>query len=549
MKISDLFEDTPFNVKYGLQGFDPANPLHMEFKKIILHRLPEYAKYIKQPLEINTRKLWDIINKQDWKSAISGKAFTSEDPPSVAKKDQELGLTNDNLHFITLREKYSLRPKSIPEWPEDQLTFIDHMYKDGYSLGQIQKAMEKKFKVKRSNGSLEIKLNKIINNDPSIIDSHNANKKYIPRTKLTPEEIAEIEPLYRRGFGSELIAQELQKKFKDNLYKRLGIDRRASGSAQSYINALVQKDNEQGGTLQKDYEANRAAPRIDWTDKEMTHVKNLYKNGYGSNSISTQISQEWGRDISQANVDSLLGRLTKQDPNLEAEYKANQKRILVPRTKEETDFTVKQFEAGKQIAKIRLMILDKFNVERSHSGINNFLKSFGEEIYRDILLASHMENREYKDPRVSIAEEHFFERLARDPEIPKISRNQSYDHPNARYKYNLDGVHKNPNVIIEFYGDLYHANPLKYPDDNQLLTTGVLAGDVRAKDKRKEDWLRSKGNTVVIVWENQWSKKKEWLNIFNSVRKAFGLNAITQKQLNQLLLSNTQVNNPQSSTA
>lgn len=109
MKISELLEAAiPFHIKYKLTGFDPNNPLHQQFKRAVSNRLPNYARNMGQTVTIDIPKLWDVINSQGWKSAISGKLFTPEDPPSAAKNDITQGFTTNNLQFITSEELQKL---------------------------------------------------------------------------------------------------------------------------------------------------------------------------------------------------------------------------------------------------------------------------------------------------------------------------------------------------------------------------------------------------------------------------------------------------------
>ena len=61
--------------------------------------------------------------------------------------------------------------------------------------------------------------------------------------------------------------------------------------------------------------------------------------------------------------------------------------------------------------------------------------------------------------------------------------------------------------IIEFYGDFYHANPLKYNDDDVILQK--TAKDVRENDKERIEILESAGYAVKVVWENDYVKDKK----------------------------------------
>jgi hypothetical protein len=68
------------------------------------------------------------------------------------------------------------------------------------------------------------------------------------------------------------------------------------------------------------------------------------------------------------------------------------------------------------------------------------------------------------------------------------------------------------NKIIEFNGDYWHANPIKYTSDQVIsYPKGIkrTAQEVWDKDKRKIEFAKSKGYEVLTVWENDFDKSKE----------------------------------------
>ncbi len=58
-------------------------------------------------------------------------------------------------------------------------------------------------------------------------------------------------------------------------------------------------------------------------------------------------------------------------------------------------------------------------------------------------------------------------------------------------------------IVIEVLGDYWHANPLKYKDDE--LTEKQLK--TREKDKIKMDYLTNEGYKVYMIWENDIYKR------------------------------------------
>ena len=66
------------------------------------------------------------------------------------------------------------------------------------------------------------------------------------------------------------------------------------------------------------------------------------------------------------------------------------------------------------------------------------------------------------------------------------------------------------NKIIEFYGDMWHANPNKFKDTDypNPFNKDLTSVDIREKDKRREELLCSKGYDILIIWENDYKTNK-----------------------------------------
>lgn len=58
--------------------------------------------------------------------------------------------------------------------------------------------------------------------------------------------------------------------------------------------------------------------------------------------------------------------------------------------------------------------------------------------------------------------------------------------------------------IIEFFGDYWHANPIK-----DWSTKKINPEEIRNKDKNRIDYLTKIGYTVLVIWENDWYKNKQ----------------------------------------
>lgn len=173
----------------------------------------------------------------------------------------------------------------------------------------------------------------------------------------------------------------------------------------------------------------------------------------------------------------------------------------------------------------------------------------GSEYYFNELLPTHLENRETLMGK-SFSEEEFFSVLAADEALPRFQRNKQIPKPQGGRPYNVDGVSEQYKTVIEFYGDLWHANPEKFPTNDQIVKlTGLPAGDVRKKDSIREQVIRGHGYKFIVIWEKEWETKSRRLGTINRVRGAFNLNPIAQKDLDDWLRSATQVNTSKPPTA
>lgn len=78
-------------------------------------------------------------------------------------------------------------------------------------------------------------------------------------------------------------------------------------------------------------------------------------------------------------------------------------------------------------------------------------------------------------------------------------------------------------ICIEFNGDYYHANPLKYSPDQYISISKKFAKDIWKFDETKNNFLRQLGFDVIVVWESDYKrdkneKVKELVDYVNKVR-------------------------------
>lgn len=77
--------------------------------------------------------------------------------------------------------------------------------------------------------------------------------------------------------------------------------------------------------------------------------------------------------------------------------------------------------------------------------------------------------------------------------------------------YQYDFVDRNKMKIIEFNGDCYHANPIKYNENDKPnpFRQNLTASDIWAKDKRKTEVAIENGFQLLTIWESEYKKNKE----------------------------------------
>ena len=63
-------------------------------------------------------------------------------------------------------------------------------------------------------------------------------------------------------------------------------------------------------------------------------------------------------------------------------------------------------------------------------------------------------------------------------------------------------------IIIEFYGDFWHANPIKFKADD-IIHHSLSARDIWERDERRVEFLKERGYTVFVIWETDFKRDKK----------------------------------------
>lgn len=86
-------------------------------------------------------------------------------------------------------------------------------------------------------------------------------------------------------------------------------------------------------------------------------------------------------------------------------------------------------------------------------------------------------------------------------------------------QYIVDIFDKRSKKIVEVYGDFWHANPRFYNENKIINETihNMTAGEKWQFDLDRENYLRSNGYDILIVWEYDWNNHmEETLNIIRN---------------------------------
>lgn len=82
--------------------------------------------------------------------------------------------------------------------------------------------------------------------------------------------------------------------------------------------------------------------------------------------------------------------------------------------------------------------------------------------------------------------------------------------------YNVDILVLDKNIIIEYFGDYWHANPILY-DENKILVYHNVPTPVKTiweYDNKRKLFCENSGYKYIIVWEYDWLKNKDYIKSY-----------------------------------
>ena len=101
--------------------------------------------------------------------------------------------------------------------------------------------------------------------------------------------------------------------------------------------------------------------------------------------------------------------------------------------------------------------------------------------------------------------------------------NHEYSIINNNAAYNLDFYDKTKNLVIEFLGDYWHANPKRYNSDETVIhhQKSICVKDIWKYDKqRKRNICKVLNNPIYIeVWESDWKENPD--KVINEILKYY----------------------------
>lgn len=176
--------------------------------------------------------------------------------------------------------------------------------------------------------------------------------------------------------------------------------------------------------------------------------------------------------------------------------------------------------------------IDKYGIEKGkkiydqrrkkakvYTSLSYFVDKYGEE--KGLEIWSRKYKNSFKGTRASKVSKDFFDRIVQ--KLPSDIKVYYYENEFKKITplgkpYMYDFVITHPiKFCIEFNGDFWHANPDIFfnPDYSHVLWNGKTVNDIHCYDKEKNDFLRSEGFQVEVVWQNnQRTVSEETVNQF-----------------------------------
>jgi len=237
------------------------------------------------------------------------------------------------------------------------------------------------------------------------------------------------------------------------------------------------------------------------SNNKETKVKNRTTNlkKYGKN----YYTQTEGYKIK--NLDTLLSKYGVSNYSKSKKFKEQIKEINLLRTDYEIQEIVRKRkhtnklnhgnENYNNIEKIRETILKKYGVEHGFLLSNKYYSKISQNLFWNL----------YNKLPENLKEKTYFAEL---PKNSKIYEFGIRDKNNKRIY--IDFVISSIKFCIEFYGDIFHGNPKFFTKDDKpnFFYKNLTCEEIWKKDKDRIKFLEEKGFKILIIWEEEYHKRK-----------------------------------------
>lgn len=179
---------------------------------------------------------------------------------------------------------------------------------------------------------------------------------------------------------------------------------------------------------------------------------------------------------------------------------------------------------SKQVkTKSKDYVVDKYGIEKwdtlckskAHT-LENYIKRYGNKNMAIEKLEEFFSNLASNSFYSKISQELFWSMDSKILDKHGVSYFFEKNFEFTKYSEFIQGCYKYDYVIpeykfaIEFNGDYYHANPVKYSPDFYITKVKKYARDVWKEDEIKVNFLKSFGYEVLVIWEKDFRENKQY---------------------------------------
>jgi very-short-patch-repair endonuclease len=146
-----------------------------------------------------------------------------------------------------------------------------------------------------------------------------------------------------------------------------------------------------------------------------------------------------------------------------------------------------------------------------------FVKKYGEEgenLYKERSKSISQKsffreyNKEQNKRNYSKVSQKFFWELYKNITFEKVYFAELNHEYSCGYKGNYDFVVTDNKKVIEFNGDMWHANPKIYSENDIVPILGITAKQIWKKDEERAKFLEENGWQLKVIWESEFKKNK-----------------------------------------